>query len=116
MVQNALVLRFMDIKDYFNAFYCVVYKYMYLSMLVIMELYGIFLHIIEIIMKKLIQKPIRNDKMVQIDEIIMKYQLEKTSMALFIRNQMILCELLLNIAWEYMVLANVIYYVIFISK
>ncbi len=94
----------MDIQDYFIAICGLFYKYIYPFVLVIIEFYGIFGNIMHNIMKKLLKKQTTNDKKDQMHEIMIKYQLQKTFMALYIDNTMILYELLLNIAWKCMTL------------
>ncbi len=89
----------MDINGYSNAFYCRFDKYIHLIILVIFEFYRIFLNII--IMDTIINKPLQNhivnDKIDKIREIIMKYQLKKQFMTLYIQIKMVLLEMLLNI-------------------
>eukprot|EP01083_Nonionella_stella_P285910 973157_1 len=94
IIPNQLQLCFMDIKDYLEVIYAVFYKYYHLFMVVIIEFYGIFLNNMK---KKVIHKHIINGTMNQIHDIMMKYQLQKTSIALYIENKMILHGLILTI-------------------
>ncbi len=99
----------MDIKHYCKVIYGLFYIYIHLFILMIIEFYGIFANILNNMIKKGLQKHIINDKMVQIYEIMMKYQLKKKFMTLYIGNTIILYGLLLNIIRIFMTLENVFF-------
>ncbi len=116
MIPNGLHLHFMDINDHLNAIYGIFYKCISLVMSVIIQFFRIFWNVFGIIMKRLQSNDMMNGKMDQQYEIIIKYQSEKTFIALNIGITMILLTFSLNITWEFMTLVNVIYHMIFISK
>ncbi len=74
-----------------------------------MEFCRILLNIMDNMMKKVNHKHIINGKKVQIYDIKMEYQLQKTFMILYIGNRMILCGLLLNIISKCMTLVNIVF-------
>eukprot|EP01084_Bolivina_argentea_P141523 248677_1 len=93
IIQNELQLYYMAIKDYFNVIYELFYNHIHLFILAIMEFYRKFLNIMENMKKKAIIKHIVNDKINQIQDKMMQYQLKKTSSTLYIGNRIILCGL-----------------------
>ncbi len=99
----------MDSQDYFNVIYELFYNHIHLFILAIMEFYRKFLNIMENMKKKAIIKHIVNGQINQIQDIMMQYQLQKTSSTLYIGNRIILCGLSLNIIRIFRTLINVVF-------
>ncbi len=115
MIPNELNLCFMGTKDYFNAIYGVLCKYIHLFILDLIELFRILWNIFGIIMKKSVSNHMMNGTMDQKHQIMMKYQSEKIFMALYIRIKMILFALLLNSTWGIYDIAKYNYHRIYIK-